>query len=69
MAVRELLRSCPLFFELYDKEIDKIVKKCSVHSFQQGEVIVRDGDEGEEPRNVLHGGPEREASGPRTVAG
>ena len=48
MAVRELLRSCPLFFELFDEEIDKIVRKCEVHSYKPGEFIVRDGEEGED---------------------
>lgn len=50
-----LLKSCPLFFELYDKEILKLVKYCSVYTFADGEHIVTDGTEGDQIFVLLQG--------------
>ena len=55
MAIPDLLKSCPLFFELYDKEIEKIVKHCSVYTFSDGDVVVEDGEEGDQIFVLLDG--------------
>ena len=55
MATTDLLKACPLFYELYDQEIDKVVDKCSVYTFQPGDHIVKDGDEGSEIFIILDG--------------
>ena len=51
-----LLKSCPLFFELYDAEIEKIVKYCSVYNFESGDRIITDGEEGDQVFVLLEGG-------------
>jgi len=55
MSVTDLLRACPLFYELYEKEIEKIVSHCQVIPFEVGEKIIKDGDEGNEIYVVLDG--------------
>jgi len=56
MAISDLLKGCPLFFELYEKEIEKIVKTCNVFSFQQGDYIIKDGEEANVLYIMLEGG-------------
>jgi len=55
LSLSEILRSCPLFFELYETEIEKIGKKANVLTFQQGDFVVTDGEEGNEIYVVLEG--------------
>ncbi|MBL7713883.1 MAG: cyclic nucleotide-binding domain-containing protein [Bdellovibrionales bacterium] len=55
MSVINLIRSCPLFYELYDEEIEKIVSKCSVLKFKDGETIMKEGDNGSELYVILSG--------------
>ena len=43
MAVADLLRGCPLFFELYDHEVERVTRFCRVHSRRPGEVILARG--------------------------
>lgn len=55
MAIPDLLRGCPLFFELFDDEIEKIVKYCTVFTFESGDAIVSEGQEGNEIFVLLEG--------------
>lgn len=55
MAIPDHLRGCPLFFELYDEEIEKIVKHCTVYTFETGDTIVKDGQDGNEIFVMLDG--------------
>lgn len=55
MAIPDLLKGCPLFYELYDKEIEKIVQYCNVITFKPGDVVVTDGQVGDEIYIVLEG--------------
>lgn len=55
MAIPNELRMCPLFFEMYDNEIEKIVQSSYVASFSPGEFVVKDGEEGDEIYVVLEG--------------
>ena len=55
MAIPDHLRGCPLFFELYDEEIEKIVKFCTVYTFEAGDPIVKDGQDGNEIFVMLEG--------------
>ena len=55
MAIPDMLKSCPLFFELYDKEIEKMVRYCSVYTFDSGDKIVEDGEIGDQIFVVLEG--------------
>lgn len=55
MAITDLLRSCPLFFELYDSEVEKIVQYCTVFSYAPDQAIVHEGDEGNQIFILLNG--------------
>jgi CRP/FNR family cyclic AMP-dependent transcriptional regulator len=55
MAIPDLLRGCPLFFELYDSEIERITRFCAVTSHEPGGAIVREGQEGDEIFVILEG--------------
>ncbi|NRA46726.1 MAG: cyclic nucleotide-binding domain-containing protein [Oligoflexales bacterium] len=55
MSIPDELKGCPLFYEMYEKEIEKIVKRGLVGTYQPGEVIVADGVEGDEIFVVLDG--------------
>ena len=55
MSIPAELKSCPLFFEMYEKEIKKIVKKSLVSRYEPSEVIVHDGEEGDQIFVVLDG--------------
>jgi CRP-like cAMP-binding protein len=55
MAIPDLLRGCPLFHELMDKEVEKIVQSSHVYTFNEGEQIIKDGEEGDEIFVVLDG--------------
>ena len=55
MGVPDLLRGCPLFYELYDKEIEKVVNRCEVFELTEGEFVIKDGEEGDQIFVVLDG--------------
>jgi len=55
MSAVELIKSCPLFIDLYDDEIEFIIGKCNVELFQKGDIIIRDGDDGNELFILLKG--------------
>lgn len=50
-----MLDGCPLFYELYDKEIQRVVQDAQVITFEDNDVIVKEGDEGEEIFILLEG--------------
>jgi CRP-like cAMP-binding protein len=58
MAIPDLLKDCTLFLELYDREIEKIVKDCHVYTFERGQTIVAAGHEGKEIYVILDGSVE-----------
>jgi len=43
MAIADVLRACPLFYELFDREIERITHKCRVLSGTQGDILLRKG--------------------------
>jgi CRP/FNR family cyclic AMP-dependent transcriptional regulator len=55
MSAIELLKGCPLFYELYDAEIEMIVENANVAKFSRDDFIVREGDQGDEFYIVLSG--------------
>ena len=55
MAIPDLLKACPLFVELYDKEIEKLVRYCSVYNYEPGDFIVKDQDEGDQIFVLIEG--------------
>ncbi|MCB9228472.1 MAG: cyclic nucleotide-binding domain-containing protein [Deltaproteobacteria bacterium] len=55
MSIPSELRSCPLFYEMYEKEIKKIASRGLVGFYKPGDFVVRDGETGEEIYVVLEG--------------
>lgn len=55
MSIINIIKAAPLFYELYDEEIDRIIEKCSVLSLEKDEFIIKDGDEGEDFYIILSG--------------
>ena len=44
MTMVSVVKGCPLFHELYDEEIEEIVKHCMVASYETGDYIIKCGD-------------------------
>ena len=55
MSIINIIKSSPLFFELFDNEIETIVEKCSVMSLEKDDYIFRENDEGNEIFLILTG--------------
>jgi len=55
MSIPPELRSCPLFYEMYEKEIEKIAGRGLVGSYRVGDHVVTDGESGDEIYVVLEG--------------
>ena len=56
MSIINIIKSSPLFFELFDEEIDTLIQNCDVISLENGEYIFKEGDEGNEIYLILTGG-------------
>jgi CRP-like cAMP-binding protein len=56
MSIINVIKSSPLFFELFDEEIETIVQDCSVMNLEAGDYIFKEGDEGNEIFLILAGG-------------
>ena len=50
-----MIKSSPLFIELYDDEIDEIIKDCHVRSLEAQEMLFQENDSGEDIFIVLTG--------------
>ena len=55
MGILQTVKGCPLFYELYDKEILDIVNYCRVINLGKGESVFKMGDEGNEVFLILSG--------------
>lgn len=55
MSIAQLVKSCPLFHEIYDEEIELIIQKCYVASYEPGDYIIRQGEDGTEIGIILDG--------------
>jgi len=55
MSVISLVKGCPLFHEIYDHEVEKILRNCVVASFQSGDFIIKQGDSGTDICIILTG--------------
>lgn len=56
MSIVNIIKSSPLFYELYDDEIDHLIQNCHVLSLESGEFVIKDGEEGSEIYLILSGG-------------
>jgi CRP-like cAMP-binding protein len=55
MSIQAIIRGAPLFTDLYDNEIDKILQSCSVMQLQVSDKVFSEGDTGRELFLVLSG--------------
>lgn len=55
MAIIDLIRSSPLFFEMYDDEIEKVLRTQQVHTYTSGEKIIEFGQVGDQIFVLLEG--------------
>lgn len=55
MSVLQVVKGCPIFYELYDEEIMRIVGMCRVLSLEPGDFVFRTGDTGNEIFLILQG--------------
>lgn len=55
MSILKTVKGSPLFYDLYDDEIIKIVENCSVKSLVKGDFVFKDGEEGGELYIILSG--------------
>ncbi|MEK6623588.1 MAG: cyclic nucleotide-binding domain-containing protein [Bdellovibrionota bacterium] len=55
MSILQVVKGCPLFYELYDEEILNIVGSCRVLNLSPGDVIFNNGDIGNELFLILNG--------------
>lgn len=55
MGISSLVEGCPLFYDFYDQEIEKILSGCCVLKFKEGEYILKQGEEGTEIFIILLG--------------
>lgn len=56
MSIINIIKSSPLFYELFDEEIEEIIADCNVLTLEAGDPIVKEGDEGNEIFLILNGG-------------
>lgn len=55
MSVLQIVKGCPLFYELYDEEILRIVESCRVVQAQKNDYVFNKGDLGNEIFLILNG--------------
>ena len=55
MSIVNIIKSSPLFYELFDEEIDTLIQDCNVLSLEKGDYIFQEGDEGNEIYLILTG--------------
>ena len=55
MPLPKEIRVCPLFLEMYEKEILRVVNSGVVHAYQVDDLVVKEGDEGDVLYVILDG--------------
>ena len=55
MSIVDTIKGCPLFLDLYDKEIDHLLSGGQILSFYKDEKVIREGEEGSELFILLSG--------------
>ena len=54
-AVANLVKGCPLFHEIYDNEVEAIISDCLVATYEPGDYIIKQGEEGTDICVILSG--------------
>lgn len=55
MSIINTIKGSPLFFELFDEEIETIIEDCHVLNLEEGHYIFHEGDQGDEIFLILTG--------------
>jgi len=55
MSIQNIIRGAPLFNDLYDDEIDVVLRECQVMQLAPGEKVFNEGDVGEDIYLILRG--------------
>lgn len=55
MATIDQIKRCFLFYEILDSEIDQVVEDCIVESYENGDVVFKEGDVGRDFYVILAG--------------
>ena len=55
MALDHVLKGCELFFELYEDEVTRILRSQEVHQYKPGEIIIKQGSQGDSIYVLLEG--------------
>lgn len=55
MGLIQVIKGSPLFLELYDEEIETLIKNCQVLSLEPGDSIFKEGEEGKDLYLILSG--------------
>ncbi|MDA8793981.1 cyclic nucleotide-binding domain-containing protein [Bacteriovoracaceae bacterium] len=63
MSIINIIKSSPLFYELFDKEVDAIIENCNVMSLEEGQKVFAENDEGDEIFIILTGACSVQKSG------
>ncbi len=58
MSMVELVKGCSLFHEIYDDEIEDIIKHCLVASYDKADLIIKEGDSSTDICILLSGSAE-----------
>ena len=55
MSIKDMFQGCELFFDMYDEEIEGLVKSQLVHHAEPSDYLVKEGDTGDQIFIVLDG--------------
>lgn len=55
MSIQSIIRGAPLFFDLYENEIDAVLANCQVMQLEPGEKVFDEGEKGEDLFLILNG--------------
>lgn len=55
MSIKDMFQGCELFFDMYDEEIEQLVKKQLVHHVEPSDYLIKEGETGKQIFIVLDG--------------
>ncbi len=55
MSIKDMFKGCELFFDMYDEEIENLVKNETVHHKEPSDYLIKEGETGDQVFIVLDG--------------
>ena len=55
MSIKDMFQGCEVFFDMYDEEIEQLVKSQLVHHVEPSDYLVKEGETGDQIFIVLDG--------------